>query len=145
MCRWLESLIFTCRVLDTLCVVISFHIVYYYVITSYSNPSNLLMGVWSFKAHQVAGAVSISLVQTLYAIRIWTRTFFPTESAREGFTLSYQRTRQWIKQRAWPDILSPLWLLCLSALALIRDLLRYYYCPLSLSYGCVPYRSCYNR
>ncbi|EED80627.1 predicted protein [Postia placenta Mad-698-R] len=42
-------------VLDTLCVVISFHIVYYYVITSYSNPSNLLMGVWSFKAHQVAG------------------------------------------------------------------------------------------
>lgn len=72
MCRWLEPLIFTCRVLDTLCVVLLFHIVYYYVITSYNNPSNLLMVVWSFKAHQVAGAVSISLIQTLYAIRIWT-------------------------------------------------------------------------
>ncbi|KAL6303388.1 hypothetical protein BKA93DRAFT_826674 [Sparassis latifolia] len=45
--------------------------VYYYLITNYLNPLELLKVVWSFKAQIMIDAIVVIFVHTLYTIRLW--------------------------------------------------------------------------
>ncbi|PBK81077.1 hypothetical protein ARMGADRAFT_1171552 [Armillaria gallica] len=62
-------------VLDTLHVVLSTHVLYFYLIDMFGNVSGaLVQSVWSFKL--VVNVVIVVYVPGLYAIRLWKCPYF---------------------------------------------------------------------
>ncbi|OBZ74770.1 hypothetical protein A0H81_05693 [Grifola frondosa] len=57
--------------LDAFHLALSVHLVYYYLVINYANPSALLDIVWSFKVQIVVDAIVVVSVHTLYTIRLW--------------------------------------------------------------------------
>ncbi|KZT03224.1 uncharacterized protein LAESUDRAFT_729490 [Laetiporus sulphureus 93-53] len=47
------------------------HMVYWYLVTNYFNPSALAVIVWTFKAQVMVNAIVVISVQSLYAMRVW--------------------------------------------------------------------------
>ncbi|CCM01235.1 uncharacterized protein FIBRA_03283 [Fibroporia radiculosa] len=58
-------------ILDAFHVVLIFHAMYYYMVLNFDDPAALQEAIWSFKVQDIFGAICVSSVQTLYAIRIW--------------------------------------------------------------------------
>ncbi|KZT68575.1 hypothetical protein DAEQUDRAFT_738629 [Daedalea quercina L-15889] len=57
--------------LDAAHLALCIHMVYWYLVTNYTNPPALLGVVWSLKAQVMVDAIVIASVQTLYTARLW--------------------------------------------------------------------------
>lgn len=68
---WTRATVCYLWVIDALCVAFSFHMMYYYLVICYFDPSGLDTIIWSFKAQAILTTVTVSSVQALYATRIW--------------------------------------------------------------------------
>ncbi|EED80647.1 predicted protein [Postia placenta Mad-698-R] len=61
---WIKFSVCALWIVDALCVAFSFHLIYQYLITDYTNPDALLIIDWSFKAQDILSTICISFVQT---------------------------------------------------------------------------------
>ncbi|EPS97965.1 hypothetical protein FOMPIDRAFT_1017977 [Fomitopsis schrenkii] len=68
---WDKLSVFWLWMLDTAHVVVSIYMMYWYLITNYGNPAELLIVHWTFEAMTVLNAIVLPSVQGLYTVR-WT-------------------------------------------------------------------------
>ncbi|KAI1793335.1 hypothetical protein LXA43DRAFT_238517 [Ganoderma leucocontextum] len=69
--RRLKCLVFALVTLDTLHVIGSSHVCYFYLVTNYFNPAALLIGTWSAILMGVVMSVIIFVAQVFYVRRIY--------------------------------------------------------------------------
>ncbi|KAJ7982988.1 hypothetical protein DFH06DRAFT_713742 [Mycena polygramma] len=69
--RYMKSLVFILWILDTVHTAFVFHVLYFYTITTWANPSNFLDGVWSNYSLLSISTFMCMLVQLFYARTIY--------------------------------------------------------------------------
>jgi len=68
---YMKSLVFTLWILDTIHTAFVFHVLYFYTMTTWADPSNFLDGVWSNYSLLSISTVMCILVQLFYARTIY--------------------------------------------------------------------------
>ncbi|EED79741.1 predicted protein [Postia placenta Mad-698-R] len=96
---WIKFSVCALWIVDALCVAFSFHLIYQYLITDYSNPGALLVIDWSFKAQDILSYSTLSQLKALVDASInrdsRIRRFLPgiaSISVCAGYVLSYEIT-----------------------------------------------------
>ncbi|KAI0087153.1 hypothetical protein BDY19DRAFT_304374 [Irpex rosettiformis] len=67
----LKTVVATLWTLDTFDMCLIFHMLYWYLITSYSNPQILQQPVWSIILHVLVTSLTETVVRCMFALRIW--------------------------------------------------------------------------
>ncbi|TFK31124.1 hypothetical protein BDQ12DRAFT_308038 [Crucibulum laeve] len=70
----LRIIVISLWIIDTFQHILVIHALYYYMVTNYGNPQALENSVWSIVAQLIPGAISDTLVRSVYASRIWRLT-----------------------------------------------------------------------
>ncbi|KAH9846319.1 hypothetical protein C2E23DRAFT_597098 [Lenzites betulinus] len=69
--RALKSLVVFIVVLETATAILSMHVCYYYLVTSFFNPPALQKGEWTINLFPVASGVLMISSQSFFARRVW--------------------------------------------------------------------------
>ncbi|TFK33378.1 hypothetical protein BDQ12DRAFT_715867 [Crucibulum laeve] len=72
---YMKTIVVGLWIIDTVQHALVIHSLYYYMVTNYGNPSAVQNQVWSVVAQLIPGALSDTLVRSVYALRVWRLTY----------------------------------------------------------------------